>query len=154
MERDPDDRSLCRDRKSTACVKKLSSRGRPAFRARSAAPSSSRMRSQVSGVDKPSARAVWAEVDASGTAVASIAFGTRKRRSGESFGQRRASAILDTRRRLLGTRIVLPRSIKTGNSPLRLLTAGRARSFLSAFTLREMPLIDTLEQKRFLVLVE
>ena len=73
---------------------------------------------------------------------------------GQAFGQRRASAILDTRRRLLGTRIVLPRSVKTGNSPLRLLTAGRARSFLSAFTLCELPLNDTLEQQRFLVPVE
>ena len=110
--------------------------------------------SRVLGLDKPSARARWAEVDASGTAVASIAFGLRKKQSGDSFGQRRASAILDTRRRLLGTRIVLPRSVKTGNSPLRLLTAGRARSFLSAFTLYELPLIDTLEQQRFLVPVE
>ena len=37
---------------------------------------------------------------------------------------------------------------KIGNAFLRLLAAGRGRSFLSAFTLRVMPLSDTLEQKR------
>ena len=46
-----------------------------------------------------------------------------------------------TRPQLLGTRGHI-------HDSLRLLAAGRGRSFLSAFTLRVMPLSDTVEQKR------
>ena len=58
-------------------------------------------------MDKPSARARWAEVDASGTVVASIALTSRRRPSRDEFGRRQGSAIQSTRRQRLGTRNVL-----------------------------------------------